>query len=235
MADERRQTRIDPLVEGVSDGVSHGYRALERVLEGLAQSIRAQEGAEPSGSAARTGDRPSAIDHSTQIVVELLHRAGDLAHGVAHSVSSQAPRGATQHAGTHEVVLRAAPGAKARADFKVWNTGPTVLRELTFHATDLQGGGRRIAATNVRFHPSAVKNVRQNAAADVQVEVTVPARAVAGRYHGVIEATPTDTHAVLALTVLEGGAKRAARGAAAGEKRSTRVPASKRASRARKS
>jgi hypothetical protein len=234
MPAERRQS-IDPLVAGVSDGVSHGYRALERVLEGLAQSLRVQGRAGTEGSTVTGAGQRSAADHSTQIVVELLHRAGDLAHGVAHSVARQASGGGVQAEGTHEVVLEAAAGGKASAEFKVWNTGPTVLRELTLHATDLQGADRTIASKAVKFKPSAMETVRQNAAAEVQIEVTVPARTAPGRYRGLIHATPGDTYAVLALTVLEGAAKRGRAASAAGAKRTTRAPASKQASRARKS
>jgi hypothetical protein len=231
MADERRQTRIDPLVEGVTDGVSHGYQALERVLEGLAQSLRVQGRGGAAGSGVTPAGRPSAVDHSTQIVIELLHRAGDLAHGVAHTVARQAPGGAAQQAGAHEVVLKAAPGERSSADFKVWNTGPTLLRELTLHASDLHGEGRQIPSTAVTFTPPAVHNVRQSAAAEVQVEVAVPSGAVAGRYRGLIEASPGDTYAVLALTVVEGGPHRATAGRA---KSSKKPPASKGGSKGRK-
>jgi hypothetical protein len=223
MADERRQTRIDPLVEGVTDGVSHGYQALERVLEGLAQSLRVQGRGGGAGSGVSAAGRPSAVDHSTQIVIELLHRAGDLAHGVAHAVARQGPGAPGQQESTHEVVLEAPPGGRASADFKLWNTGPTVLRQLSFQATDLHGAGEQIASKAVTFRPQAVKNIRQNAAAEVQVEVTVPAKAVAGRYRGLVQAKPGDAYAVLELTVLEGAA------------RPTRAPASKRSTKPRRS
>src|SRR3981081_3568908 len=101
MTGERGRTRIDPLVAGVSDGVSYGYQALERVLQGLAESLQVQARAgaprraspapQPGEALVPTGPRPAGVlglvDELAQVFAELLGRGGELAQDVARSIA----------------------------------------------------------------------------------------------------------------------------------------------------
>jgi hypothetical protein len=202
-----------PFVSGVSDGAWYGYQALERVIEGLAESLRlqARTGAprqvrRPYPRAGQTPPRatPALVDELAYVFAQLLGRAGELAQEVSGSIVHQAESARAEPC-IPQLPLEAAAGTRACVQFKVWNTGSTVLRQVTLTPTDLIGAAGRIGSKAVTFAPPIATDIRQNAAASVEVNVAVPPQAVPGLYRGLVQAEPGDTCAVLELTVTASG------------------------------
>src|SRR5215212_9067064 len=165
--DEPRRRTIDPIVTGIGDGVHAGYRAVESVVLGVAESarMRAERPVSRAASAAtsagarraaspqqaprarrtRSGGRSSAADtppvtivgELADLAVELLDGLGDVARDIAGQVADRDH--IEDDARHHTLSLEGVPGEKVDEDFLLSNTGPTGLRKLTFVSTDLIG------------------------------------------------------------------------------------------------
>jgi hypothetical protein len=166
--DEPRRRTIDPIVTGIGDGVHAGYRAVESVVLGVAESarMRAERPVTRAASAAtsagirrttappqraprtrrtRAGGRTSAADTPpVTIVGELADLAVELLDGlgdVARDIAGQVADHdrVEDDARHHTISLEGVAGEKVDEDFLLSNTGPTGLRKLTFVSTDLIG------------------------------------------------------------------------------------------------
>jgi hypothetical protein len=212
---------IDPFVEGVRDGVAHGYHAFDRVSWGVRESMRMQ-GVSRGAVATRTprprvslradvsqGGQPPTlglIDDLLAIVGEIMHRAGGTVQEVAHSMLAQTSQAPTDGAGTVErIQLAGAPGEEASVDFDLWNTGTLALRKVAFYATELISSGEKTPRLSVTFEPSVVEFVRPGDVKTIKVTASVPPDAPPATYRGLIEAEPGDTCVVVELTVSRPG------------------------------
>lgn len=165
--DEPRRRTIDPIVTGIGDGVHAGYRAVESVVLGVAESARmraerpvsraasaatsagarrtARPQQAPRASRARSGGRASAADiPPVTIVGELADLAVDLLDGlgeVARDIAGQVADHDRFEDDTrhHTISLEGVAGETVDEDFLLSNTGPTGLRTLSFVSTDLIG------------------------------------------------------------------------------------------------
>jgi hypothetical protein len=164
--DEPRRRTIDPIVTGIGDGVHAGYRAVESVVLGVAESarMRAQRPVTRAASAAtsasarrtappqasrttrpRSGGRTSAaqtppvtiVGELADLAVELLDGLGEVARDIAGQVADHDRIEDDAH--HHTISLEGVAGENVDEDFLLSNTGPTGLRELTFATTDLIG------------------------------------------------------------------------------------------------
>jgi hypothetical protein len=249
---EDRRRSIDPFFVGVSDGVAAGYQALERVVEGLQESLRlraetsgrpvsvtprgdrrrgarsAVGGARSAGARserAGSGRRPEPLDLVDQLAsmfAELLSRGGELAQDVAESIAEQASAGPSAGC-VPELLLEAVPDQEKTVEFSVWNTGATLLREVTLSATELIGEGLRAPPDVISFAPPLIDHLSPGKSATVEVGVKVPADAPEGTYRALIHANPGNTCAVLVVTVTAAGESKSAEDARAGE--ATEAPA----------
>jgi hypothetical protein len=211
MAGERggsRRRGYDPLVAGISDGVAAGYRALESVYQGLAESLerrpdigsRRDEGGQRRRSPRGAGPPLDIIDDLASLIADLLDRAGEVAQETAHSITERSwvpehdyecPR----------LGITGEPGAEASADFRVWNTSSKTLARVDLFSTDLLGQEAAISADAVTFAPSYIDRIPPNRSASPKVVVKIPADATEGTYRGVIQAKPGDAWAILEVTV----------------------------------
>jgi hypothetical protein len=170
MPDDREEPRrrtIDPIVAGIGDGVHAGYRAVESVVLGVAESarMRAERPVSRAASAAtsagarrtappqrtprtrrtRAGGRSAAADippvtivgELADLAVELLDGLGEVARDIAGQVAYQDR--VEDDARHHTISLEGVAGETVDQDFLLSNTGPTGLRKLTFVSTDLVG------------------------------------------------------------------------------------------------
>jgi hypothetical protein len=164
--DEPRRRTIDPIVTGIGDGVHAGYRAVESVVLGVAESARmraerpgsraasaatsagARKTAPPRGSRTRrtrSGGRTPAADSPpvtivgelADLAVELLDGLGGVARDIAGQVADHDR--IEDDARHHTISLEGVAGETVDEDFLLSNTGPTGLRKLTFVSTDLIG------------------------------------------------------------------------------------------------
>jgi hypothetical protein len=165
--DEPRRRTIDPIVTGIGDGVHAGYRAVESVVLGVAESarMRAQRPVTRAASAAtsasarrtappqqaprtrrtRSGGRTSAaetppvtiVGELADLAVELLDGLGEVARDIAGQVADHDR--IEDDVRHHTISLEGVAGENVDEDFLLSNTGPTGLRKLTFVSTDLIG------------------------------------------------------------------------------------------------
>jgi hypothetical protein len=164
--DEPRRRTIDPIVTGIGDGVHAGYRAVESVVLGVAESARmraerpvsraasaatsagARKTPPPRGSRTRrtrSGGRTPAPDSPpvtivgelADLAVELLDGLGGVARDIAGQVADHDR--IEDDARHHTISLEGVAGETVDEDFLLSNTGPTGLRKLTFVSTDLIG------------------------------------------------------------------------------------------------
>jgi hypothetical protein len=165
--DEPRRRTIDPIVTGIGDGVHAGYRAVESVVLGVAESarMRAERPVSRAASAAtsagarrtapprqarrtgrsRSGGRSSASDTApvtivgelADLAVDLLDGLGEVARDIAGQVAEHDR--IEDDARHHTILLEGVAGETVDEDFLLSNTGPTGLRKLTFASTDLLG------------------------------------------------------------------------------------------------
>ena len=165
--DEPRRRTIDPIVTGIGDGVHAGYRAVESVVLGVAESarMRAERPVSRAASAAtsagarktasprraartgrtRSGGRSPAADippvtivgELADLAVELLDGLGEVARDIAGQVADHDRIEDDAH--HHTIALQGVAGETVEEDFLLSNTGPTGLRKLTFVSTDLLG------------------------------------------------------------------------------------------------
>jgi uncharacterized membrane protein len=207
---------VDPFVAGVSDGVAHGYQAVERVVSGLHQSLRIQaRPALPSAQFTAQGTQipprqttygqPATlalVDDLAAIFAELLTRAGDAAQEISHAITTQQQAGASARQDCiSRLLLSATPGKTASVQFDFWNTQAVALRPVGFAATDFIGDAGRIGNDVVRFDPPVIEFLRPGDGASVSVEVAVPEQAAAGLYRALVQAEPGNATVVLELTV----------------------------------
>lgn len=219
---------VDPLVAGVGEGVAAGYRAVESVVEGMAESLRRRPGASSARGASarqRTGRTAGARRRSTgkgpgrasgrarassttgdelaDLIAALLDRFGEAAQDIAGYIGERdwfdGP------AECPRLGLDGVPGALAEDEFRFTNTGSSALRELGFEATDLLGAAARIDAGQVGFEPQDKERsarLRPGGSTMVTLTVAIPDEVPAGTYRGVIA---TRSAAPVARGAAEGG------------------------------
>jgi hypothetical protein len=221
---------LDPVIAGLLDGANAGYQALESVLAGLHEGLRRQAarpgaappptGASPAGFAPdtdsgagpgsraltptdRTARAGELLDHMLGIVDGLLGVATNMTRNLADLNTTRrfgpAPQAA---AGPLQVVIRASPGLRGAGDFVLWNTGPSILSDVSFTATDLVGGPPSIPSRAVSLNPPSVAQIGPGTSEQIGVVVTVPADTPLGRYHGVVQPSVGSAWAVVDLEVV---------------------------------
>jgi hypothetical protein len=219
--DSRRQA-IDPLMDAAVEGVAAGYRGVEYVAEGLAESLRRRPGgsgaaSSPSkgpGGHARSGREPGTarvVGEIAALTADLLDRLSDTAQEIAGELGARFDGGAEP-----ALQLKGLPGETPHVIFTLTNTGPAALTDVTFAATDLIGAAGDIDAGAVDISPvdrEGTERIRSGGSAEVCVEVAIPRKAAVGTYRGVITTRsstrrdrtvrtgPRDAWAVLELEV----------------------------------
>lgn len=227
--DETGSRPHEPLVSGVRDGVEHGYRALETVLDGMRGSLdrvssRSGRSSEPdaprprrrpvTGSHEQTQSGPGGERTATGarrplgellgVMTELLSYAGEVAVDLADEVTG----GLGGH-GTPDgaLVLRgpaAIAGGETRVQFHLHNRQPRATEPIDFVATDLVGSHGTIDASAVRFDPESIDRIAPQGHAEVDVVVSVPDKTDEGRYRGLVHASLGDAWAVVEVEVVRG-------------------------------
>ena len=239
MADQREPRRgpVDPLLAVAAEAAAAGIRGADYVIEGLNESLRAgvatrstraaagrrraARAGEARARAAGTGppaaEAPDDVASRTSVdlFVELLGRFGDEIRDLAEGVGGAGER--QPECPTLE--LEGKPGKRAAVEFTFTNTGPTVLADVTFAATDLLGAATEIGGDAVTFDygaedRTAIERVGPGRAETVIVAVEIPGDALEGTYHGCIaarakppegrsevEAAPEDAWTVIELAV----------------------------------
>jgi hypothetical protein len=204
-------SRHEPLVIGISEGVTAGYEALEYVLDGLRESLRTRRRsvtgedheAHEKERARRhrpRGGRPLDLEDLAELFAELLESAGEVVEEVAYFIRDRSP--SARHPKTHgKVVVRGVPGKRAETRFHLHNSGSSVMRDVGLVATDLIGTKDRIEAHNVHFDPDHIEKIPIGATAEVTVAVAVPAETPPDNYSGLILAQPGGSKTILDLKV----------------------------------
>lgn len=218
--EDRGQARgpIEPLVSVATEGVALGYQALELVVTGLREGLRLQPGsssgpAATSAAALRarrsTGSGPAAPARAAAggltsdlaaIAGEVFKRAGAAADEVARAI----PKQAQAPGPIPELAAEVAAGNTAKVPFSIWNTNPTVLKAVSFAATDLIGVDTSRLGAEITFDPPRLGRIGPGKGATVQIMVAVPPGTPAGTYRALVQAEPPDTCAVLQLSVTAG-------------------------------
>lgn len=225
--DETGSRPHEPLVSGVRDGVEHGYRALETVLDGMRGSLdrvssrsgrssgpdaprprhrpatgsheQAQSG--PSGERATTGARRP-LGELLHVMTDLLSYAGEVAVDLADEVTG----GLGGHGASGGALVLRGPatvaGGESRVQFHLHNSQPRATEPIDFVATDLIGTSGSIEASWVRFDPGSIDRIPPQGHAEVDIVISVPEKAEAGRYRGVVHATLGEAWAVVEVEVV---------------------------------
>lgn len=222
---------LDPVIAGVLDGANAGYQALESVLQGLHEGLRRQAARPgppppPPTGAARTGFSPygdpaagpagrsltptdraarngELLQHVLGIVDGLLGVATNMTRKLADLNTTRRFAATPSDVGAPlQVVMRASQGTDATGDFVLWNTGPSILADVSFKATDLMGGPPSIPGRAVSFSPSSVAQIAPGASEQVEVVVSVPADAPPGHYRGIVQPSVGTAWAVVDLEVV---------------------------------
>jgi hypothetical protein len=231
--DQDARRPLDPVVAGLLDGANAGYQAVESVLQGLNEGLRRQAARPPARSGAPAprgfaprpdaapapggprdlapgapaGRRGELAGHLLGIVDGLLGVATNMTQSLADlNARRAAPPAAAPAPATDaplQVAMTATPGTDAIGDFALWNTGPSILTDVSFSATELMGGPPPIRAAAVSFAPPYVPQIAPGASALIGVVVGVPADAPPGRYHGLIQPSVGAAWAVVELEVAE--------------------------------
>jgi hypothetical protein len=223
---------LDPVIAGLLDGANAGYQALESVLQGLHEGLRrqaARPGPSPPpptgtprtgfapttrpapgpGSRALTPREPTGrpgelLGHMLGIVDGLLGVATNMTRSLTdlNTAREFGPTTRAAASGPLQVIVRANQGANATGEFELWNTGASMLSDVTFRATDLMGSPSNISDRAVSFNPRSVAQIGPGASEQIQVVVSVPADARPGHYHGVIQPSVGAAWAVVDLEVV---------------------------------
>jgi hypothetical protein len=214
----------EPLFVGITDGVAAGYKALEYVLAGLAESVRLRRrtgtGGGQAGHFEGDSEHPGAplnIDELVHMFAKLLYDAGEVVQEVANYIGERTWEPGEPHPKvSHDVVLTALPGRKATGEFHIDNTSGSVLSDVELIATDLAGDDdRRIPAGAVVFDPASFEKIGRRESVDAKVSVTVPPKTAPDTYYGLILARPGRARVVLQLKVGEPKKARAKKAAPA--------------------
>lgn len=222
---------LDPVIAGLLDGANAGYQALESVLQGLHEGLRRQAARPgpsppPPAGTPRTGFAPitpapgpgsraltppgptgrpgELLGHMLGIVDGLLGVATNMTRSLTdlNTAREFAPTTRAAAGRPLQVVVRANPGADATGEFELWNTGPSMLTDVTFRAADLMGSPSNISDRAVSFNPRSVAQIGPGASEQIEVVVKVPADARPGHYHGVIQPSVGAAWAVVDLEVV---------------------------------
>lgn len=226
--DETGSRPHEPLVSGVRDGVEHGYRALETVLDGMRGSLDrvSSRSARSSGpDAPRSRRRPATGSHEQpqsgsgsgdertasgarrplgellHVMTDLLSYAGEVAVDVADEFTGGRGHGTSGGA----LVLRGpatVAGGESRVQFHLHNSQARATEPIDFVATDLIGTSGSIEASAVRFDPGSIDRIPPQGHAEVDIVISVPEKADAGRYRGVVHATLGEAWAVVEVEVV---------------------------------
>jgi hypothetical protein len=176
-----RQRAHDPLVAGLGDAVAHGYRALDRVAVGFAESARRIQASgamrtaptrtrtaaspvtlQPSGQPARA-ERPSArrrtsssapptlVGELADLTADVLDRLGEAARDIADRIGEDDL--AEPESEVTRLTVRGHAGRPVSTDLQFTNTGSIPLEGLEFDATPLLGFAGAIPADSVAFLP----------------------------------------------------------------------------------
>jgi hypothetical protein len=231
-ADEEgsRQRATDPIVAGIGEAVAHGYRAVDHVYAGLAQSARLMgasgtaraaaarraptddTGAPPGGggppSRPSTAAPPTLVGELAGITADVLDRLGEAARDIAGRIG-EAPVAAPEPE-VGRLALRAHPGRTALTEFRFTNTGSTTLQGIECDGTPLLGVAGRIDEIAFDYdYPEGGPRLRPRASTSVGVRVPVPEDASPGVYRGLVIARAAapggsaDTQPVGAWALLE--------------------------------
>jgi hypothetical protein len=232
-ADEEgsRQRATDPIVAGIGEAVAHGYRAVDHVYAGLAQSARLMgasgtaravaarratapaddAGLQPGGGGPPSRPStasPTLVGELAGITADVLDRLGEAARDIAGRIG-EAPVAAPEPA-VGRLALRAHPGRTALTEFRFTNTGSTTLQGIECDGTPLLGVTGRIDEIAFDYdYPEGGPRLRPRASTAVGVRVPVPPDASPGVYRGLVIARAAapggsaDTQPVGAWALLE--------------------------------
>ena len=216
MADYRKPPRrqVDPLLAVAAEAAGAGLRGADYVVEGLSEGLRRRTRSRSAGRAAgrqraaqarspvggsgshggttppaHEGPPPRVTGGTADLFVELLDRFGEAVQDIAAAIADRESYDGEPECPTLE--LRGVPGHSARIEFDFTNTGPTVLANVAFEATNLLGAATRIGARAVSFKHGKHRNIPRVAPggrARVIVVVKIPGDTPEGTYRGLIAA-----------------------------------------------
>lgn len=228
MTDEQHLRRpLDPVIAGMADAANAGYQALEFVTQGLREGLRRQAGTPshapdgvtsfagvtrfgrtgaeqaPAGAlipSSHAGERGQLLDNVLGIIDGFLGVASNVTRAVAEFNTDPGDGPKSQAGKPFQVQLKGPAGKDATSNFKLWNTGPSPLSNVTFGATELIAASGSIARSSVSFSPETMR-IGPGQSATIKVTVRVPDAARPGRYHGCIQPSVAGTWAVVDLQV----------------------------------
>jgi hypothetical protein len=213
-ADEEasQQRATDPIVTGIGEAVAHGYRAVDHVYAGLAQSARLMGASRTTrAAAARRAPAAAALDDAglqagagappqrpssasptlvgelAGITADVLDRLGEAARDIAGRIG-EAPV-ADPGPAVGRLALSAHPGRTALTEFRFTNTGSTTLQGIECDGTPLIGVAGRIdeIAFDYDFPPDGLR-LRPRVSTSVGVRVPIGEDVAPGVYRGVVMA-----------------------------------------------
>jgi hypothetical protein len=218
---------LDPVIAGMADAANAGYQALEFVTQGLREGLRRQAGRSahapdgatsfagvtrfgktgaeraPTGALVRfpqDGERGQLLDNVLGIIDGFLGVATNMTRALAELNTDSDDDPKPQAGKPFQIHLKGPAGKDATGDFKLWNTGPSPLSNVTFDVTELIAASGSIPRSSVSFSPETMQ-IPPGRSATVKVTVCVPDAAKPGRYHGCVQPTVAGTWAVVDLEV----------------------------------